>query len=134
MDLSVETTAARSSCWFIVGSTVRSSKVFRTLESLQDFSKKQRAIMAVGDAVVGSKTRRHRWHDAKGAVCHPRHLTNSAETDQGDLRRVDHAVDGVHALVAQIGDGQGRVRHLGAAQRSGAGPPDQVSEFAHELI
>jgi prepilin-type processing-associated H-X9-DG protein len=69
---------------------------------------------------------------ADHAVFRPRPLDDAAETDQRDLRRVDHTEDGLHALVAEVGDRDRGVRDLGAAQHAGPRALHEVGEFGHQ--
>ena len=80
-----------------------------------------------------------RWSAASVSVTHgrtpirpshgPRTLDDPAEADERDLRRIDHPVHGLHALVTEVGDGDRRVGQLGsgAAARPGPGRPDRAA-------
>ena len=68
--------------------------------------------MAVGDAMVGGQ-RRHNdrsWHHL--TVDDPGPLHDLAESDQGNLGRLNDSEYGFHPLLAQTGDGNCRVGHF----------------------
>jgi len=90
--------------------------------------------VAVADAVVGGQRRGDDRRHAQAAVDRPRPLRHAAETHQRHLRRVDHAVDGGHALLAEAGDRDRAGGELGALERAGAGAADQVEQFAVQLL
>jgi hypothetical protein len=62
-------------------------------------------------------------------VC--RLLGDAAETDQRDLRRIDHAVDALGALVAEVRHGERGVAEFGAAQHARPRARDEFGELAH---
>ncbi len=67
-------------------------------------------------------------------VLDPRPFGHSSEADKRHLWRIDDALHELDALVAEIRDGDRRIGHLGAAQRQGAGPGDEVGERAHQRV
>ena len=81
-----------------------------------------------------ARVRPHNWPHAEHAADSPGPFHDLAEADECDLGRVDDAEDLLDALVAEVGDGDGRVGHLGAAQSAGSGPTDKVAQRLHELV
>ena len=91
--------------------------------------------MAVAGAVVGGEGRASpRGERRQEPSGRPRALDDAAEPDEGDLRRVDHAVDRRDALLAEAGDGDRRVgssRELRSAARARL---HQVAQSRHQLV
>ncbi|AAK46048.1 Putative uncharacterized protein [Mycobacterium tuberculosis variant bovis] len=77
---------------------------------LVDRQEEQRAAMVIAAAVVSGQRSQHGRHDVDRAVDGANSLCRLAETDQRDLRWVDHPEDRVNPLVTDVGHGDREVR------------------------
>lgn len=70
----------------------------------------RRTAMVIAAAVVSGQRSQHGRHDVDRAVDGANSLCRLAETDQRDLRWVDHPEDRVNPLVTDVGHGDREVR------------------------
>src|SRR6516165_10512764 len=104
------------------------------LEQLVDCGEEQRAAVTVTCSMVGGERGLHGGDDPDPAVNDADPLGGLVETDDGHLGRVDDAEDGIDALVAEVGNRDGRVRHLRTPQRERACPRHEISEIVHQFV
>ena len=64
----------------------------------------------------------------------PGRVGDAAQSYNGNLGRVDDAVDAFYAEIAQVGNADGLLRHFRAPQFAGAGSGDEIVQCAHGLI
>src|SRR5208282_5041458 len=88
-------------------------------------------------SVARSMVARQAGHDNRprpdhSAAC-PRAFDDLAETDQRNLRRIDHAEDGLDALIAETGNRDGRVGDFGTAKHAGAHALNQIAQARHDF-
>ncbi len=92
------------------------------------------APVTVGDPVVAGQGGVDEGMDGEHAVDGHGAVGDAPEADDGDLGRDDDRESGLHPPVAEVGHGDGRVRHLRAAEAPGPGPGDEVDQGGHGLV
>ena len=62
------------------------------------------------------------------------HSPDASETDKCDLGRIDHPVHQVRTAIAEAGHGDGRLRHLGAAEPTPSGSAHEIPQPGHQVL
>ena len=90
--------------------------------------------MAIANAVIGGEGHVDDGTNSKQAVQRRWPVDDLAEAHQRYLGRIDHTENAFDSLLAEIGDGDGTVSELRAAQIAGTREFDQVEHGAHKFI
>ena len=84
--------------------------------------------MSVGCTMVGGEAGCHDGPRFDGRSDDPGSQRRRAESENCHLRRIDHAEQDIDAVIAEAGDRDRRIGELGAAQRPGANPGDEIAQ------
>jgi hypothetical protein len=104
------------------------------LKQLVDRGQEQCAAVTVARPVVGRERRVHCGGYADSTVDRANPLRWFSEPYECHLRRINDTEHRIDPFFTQVGDGDGRVRHLRAAQRTGSRACHQVGEVTHQLV
>jgi hypothetical protein len=74
-----------------------------------------------------------RSHPEHTVLC-PGLFEDFAKAHQGNLRRINHAIDRLDSQVAQVSHGNGGIGHLRAAEPPGPHPGDEVAQHCHQFV
>src|SRR5450759_3840286 len=99
-----------------------------------DGGKEEPTPVAVAYTVVRGEGGSDGRSSAEQPALGPRPFGDLSEADEGNLRRVDHPKDLIHAEIPKVGDRDGGIANLRAPQPTDASPRHEITQCHHELI